>query len=139
MDLGYHKTYEISTNDLPFVVCNIELVFGFNNSPAYWFSQAIRKWSKDLEQETEDKQETIRLAAHLLKHVKTPDGEFYQLGTIESIEILIKETDYNLITNIIAGWTLLKANEQLKDKKKSLMLSQLSTANNAKKNQVKES
>jgi len=137
MNLGYEKTTEFRTSDLPFAISNIELIFGAITSPAYWFIRDVEIWTRSVDVgDTPPTKQTAGLAAHLLQYVKTPDGETYKLGTAESIKVFIAETSEDFLISVLAGWLTLNAARRLEAKKKSIPPLTLSNVNNKQKTKV---
>jgi hypothetical protein len=118
MDLGYNKTEEISTGQLPFVTSNVNLVFGFITSPAYWFMRDVAAWGAKCDAGDVDEAQTIALAAHLILYVNTPDGQSYELGSKDSIKTFIETTSLDFLVTIIAGWLFMAGMNRAEHKKK---------------------
>ena len=120
MNLGYKQTEEISTTQLPFVTSNVELTFGFTTSPSYVFMRDVQKWGAEVDAGNIDEGQTIALASHLIKHVSTPDGESYELGTVESIKAFVDNTSLDFLITIIAGWLFMSSLARADRKKKQM-------------------
>jgi hypothetical protein len=115
MKIPYNKTRQLSTAELPGVICDPILVFEFVANPSYALVQDVSTW---LMSKIDDWPETRRLAAELIKAVIVPDGTRYVLGTPEEIDSLADQTDKDFIINVLNGWNKRISLERMADVKK---------------------
>lgn len=101
MKIPFNKTRQLSTADLPGVICDPILIFEFVANPSYALVQAISAW---LLGEKADWEETRRLASELILAIIVPDGTRYEFGTAKKIDDLADQTDQDFIINILNGW-----------------------------------
>jgi hypothetical protein len=101
MVIPYNKTRQLSTAELPGVICDPILIFEFVANPSYVLVQDISAW---LMAKADDWPETRRLAAELIKAIIVPDGTRYSLGTPDEIDSIAEQTDRNFIVNVLNGW-----------------------------------
>lgn len=129
MIIPYNKTRQLSTAELPGVICDPILIFEFIAAPSYALVQDISIWLT----EKSDWEETKRLAAELIKAVIVPDGTRYPLGTLEEIDSIAKQTDQDFIANVLNGWNTRISLERMADVKKlGPLLAQSSASSGAK-------
>jgi hypothetical protein len=138
MELGYKKIEEIASGQLPFVTSNIQLVFGFITSPAYWFMRDVGEWGRKCDAGDIDEAQTIELGAHLIKYVNTPDGKSYELGDEDSIKAFIDTTSLDFLVTIIAGWLFLAGMARAEHKKKQVSFSELLSVNGSKQQKAQD-
>lgn len=130
MKIPYNKTRQLSTAELPGVICDPILTFEFIAAPSYALVQDISIWLT----EKSDWEETKRLAAELIKAVIVPDGTRYPLGTLEEIDSIAKQTDQDFIANVLNGWNTRISLERMADIKKLRPLLAQSPASSGEKN-----
>lgn len=130
MKIPYNKTRQLSTAELPGVICDPILTFEFIAAPSYALVQDISTWLT----EKSDWGETKRLAAELIKAVIVPDGTRYPLGTLEEIDSIAKQTDQDFIANVLNGWNTRISLERMADIKKLRPLLAQSPASSGEKN-----
>jgi hypothetical protein len=135
MKIPYNKTRQLSTAELPGVICDPILTFEFIAAPSYALVQAISTWLT----EKSDWEETKRLAAELIKAVIVPDGTRYPLGTLEEIDSIAKQTDQDFIANVLNGWNTRISLERMADIKKLRPLLAQSPASSGEKNRLSAS
>lgn len=117
MRIPYKKVRQLSTAELPGVLCDPILTFEFVAAPSYALTQDVSMWLGNKDRDN-DWAETRRLAAELIKTVIIPDGTRYELGTPQSIDELAKETDQAFISNLLHGWNTRISLERIAEVKK---------------------
>jgi hypothetical protein len=115
MKIPYNKTRQLSTAELPGVICDPILTFEFVANPSYALVQDISAW---LLANADDWPETRRLAAQLIKAIVVPDGTRHALGTPEEIDSVADQTDRDFIVNVLNGWNKRITLERIADVKK---------------------
>lgn len=135
MKIPYNKTRQLSTAELPGVICDPILTFEFIAAPSYALVQDISTWLT----EKSDWGETKRLAAELIKAVIVPDGTRYPLGTPEEIDSIAKQTDQDFIANVLNGWNTRISLERMADIKKLRPLLAQSPASSGEKDRLSAS
>lgn len=115
MKIPYNKTRQLSTAELPGVLCDPILTFVFVANPPYQLVQEVSLWLQD---KSPDWVETRRLAALLIKAVITPDGSRYELKGEGDIEDLAEQTDQSFIANLLNGWNVRLSLERMAEVKK---------------------
>jgi hypothetical protein len=121
MKIPFQQEREISTSELPGVVCHPALIFHFDASPNIQFMKDLSAWSKN---DGVDRLETIRLGAMLIKAVTFSD-EKHALGTPDSIADLAQQTSEDFIPGLLLGWFAFIQTERLADLGKLKPLSAL--------------
>lgn len=127
MKIPFNTEREISTSELPGVVCHPALIFHFDAAPSVDFMRDLSLWSQ-----TFDNLEAIKLAAMLIKGVSVfEDNEpvRYELGTPDSIADLIKQTNEDFIVGLLRGWHAYIQTERLAELGKLKALSTLLLGN----------
>ncbi len=102
MDLGYKPTTKISTNDLPWVVCEPPLVFTFNNATQLRFGIELTQAATSGDILSDE--QLLSLGSVLLLAVQTDDGDEYDLGSKKAIQELIDSTHPRFVEDVIFGW-----------------------------------
>lgn len=131
MKIPYNKTRQLSTAELPGVICDPALTFEFVAAPSYLLVQGISTWLAQTGRD--DWEETRRLASELIQAVIIPDGTCYELGTPEQIDTLAAQTDRDFIVNVLNGWNTRISLERIAQTKKLRPLSGPSPANGGEK------
>lgn len=126
MKIPYNKTRQLSTAELPGVICDPALIFEFVAAPSYLLVRAVSTWLAQTDRG--DWEETRRLASELIWAVIIPDGTRYELGTPEQIDTLAAQTDQDFIVNVLNGWNTRITLERIAQTKKLKPLSEPSPA-----------
>ena len=129
MKIPFQQERQLSTSELPGVVCSPTLLFNFDASPNIDFLKALADWSKAPDF---DQLETIRLGAMLIKSIILPDGTRHELGTPDTIADLTKQTKEDFVRSLLLGWSTFIQTERLADLGKLRPLSQLLSDNGEK-------
>lgn len=114
MDIPYNRVRVFSTSELPGVFCDPPLKFEIIANPSFELIASISRW---INEPTWD--ETKRLAAIFLMAVITPNDTRYELGTLESIQELVDQTEDIFIASLINGWNTRMSLERMAELKKS--------------------
>lgn len=115
MKIPYNRTRQLSTAELPGVICDPILIFEFTANPSFALVNDISTW---LISKIDDWPETRRLAAELIQAIIVPDGTRHPLGTLEEIDSVAEQTDRNFIINVLNGWHKRISLERIADVKK---------------------
>jgi len=113
--IPYNKTRQLSTAELPGVICDPILIFEFVANPSFALVNDISTW---LISKVDDWPEARRLAAELITAIIVPDGTRHPLGTPEEIDSVAEQTDRDFIINVLNGWNKRITLERLADVKK---------------------
>lgn len=133
MDLGYNRTRQISTDDLPGVFDPPLTLEVLTNVP-YRLTQAIMVQAPKFEDDGGLKV----IAAELIQGVTSHEGEYYALGSLEMIEAFVEATDIEVLRAIIGGWFLIVSAEKNERKKKSQKPSPASNSTPPQKSPAKQ-
>ncbi|KKN00547.1 hypothetical protein LCGC14_1136800 [marine sediment metagenome] len=115
MKIPYNRTRQLSTAELPGVICDPILIFEFVANPSFALVNDISTW---LISKIDDWSETRRLAAELIQAIIVPDGTRQRLGTLEEIDSVAEQTDRDFIVNVLNGWHKRISLERIADVKK---------------------
>ncbi len=130
MEIPYNKTRQLSTAELPGVICDPILIFEFVANPSFALVNDVSTW---IVSKADDWPETRRLAAELIQAIIVPDGTRHSLGTPEEIDSVAEQTDQDFIINVLNGWHKRISLERIADVKKLRPLLAQSDASGGKK------